>query len=104
VRAVLQALPRARKVPTHTIMLACPYALFERIRLAVTAHQGEMLDEDFGVDVTLTARFAVEDLPAFQSVLREMSNGRIEAEVVETNEATILPLTPSDESWQAGEE
>src|SRR5512133_228620 len=55
VKAVLAVLPRAEKIPTHTVMLACEYALFERVRLLVQEHHGEVLDEAFGSDVTITA-------------------------------------------------
>jgi putative IMPACT (imprinted ancient) family translation regulator len=53
-----------------------------------------ILEEDFAADVTLTARFAVEDFPAFQQALRQASNARLEAEIVETGE-TILPIEPA---------
>ena len=96
VREVLAALPRADKVPTHTVMMALPYSHFERVRLTVAAHHGQILDEDFGADVTVSARFAVEHLPAFQAALREMSAGTLEAEIVESDEATIMPIGALD--------
>jgi uncharacterized YigZ family protein len=92
VREVLEITPRAAKVATHSVMVALPYPLFEQARRLVEAHHGQILDEDFGADVMLTARFAVEHLPAFQDALRELSNGTLEAEIVETNQATIMPL------------
>ncbi len=92
VRAVLDDLPRAEKVPTHTLLVAAPYPFFERVRLAVTTHQGAVLDEEFGADVTITARFAVEDVPGFQAALQEMSNGTLEAVIVATDKATIMPI------------
>lgn len=92
VKAVLAVLPRAEKVPTHTVMLAVEYGLFERARLLVEAHHGQMLDQDFGADVTLTARFAEWHLPAFQDALREMTRGAVQAEIVESNPETIFPL------------
>jgi putative IMPACT (imprinted ancient) family translation regulator len=92
VREVLSVLPRAVKVPTHTVAIVMPYSLYERIRRLVTAYRGEILDEDFGAEVTVTARFSVEYLPGFQGALQEMSGGRIEAEVIETDEATIMPI------------
>ena len=58
VKAVLDVLPRAEKVPTATVMLAFEYSFFERIRLLAAEHRGLILDEDFGADVTLTIRFA----------------------------------------------
>ena len=93
VRAVLEDLPRAEKVRTHTVMVLLPYPFFERVRLAVQAHQGEILDEEFAAEVTVTARFAVEHFPAFQAALQEMSNNTLEAVIVETDEATIMPAT-----------
>jgi uncharacterized YigZ family protein len=97
VREVLQVLPRAEKVPTHTVLVATPYSFFERIRLAVEAHHGQILDEAFAADVTVTARFPVERLPPFQAALQELSSGAIEAEIVATDEATIMPIDTLDE-------
>ena len=45
-----------------------------------------------GADVILSARFMVEDVPPFQDALSELSNGTLQAEVVETNQATIMPI------------
>lgn len=92
VRAVLDALPRAQKVATHTALIVTPYPLFERVRLAVEAHRGQILDEAFAADVSVTARLPVELFPTFQAALQEMSHGSVEAVVAETNEDTILPL------------
>jgi hypothetical protein len=54
------------------------------------------LDQDFGADVTLTARFDVEEFPAFQNALQQLTNGQIQAEIIETNEATIMPIEELD--------
>ncbi len=67
VRAVLDVLPLAEKVATHVVMLATPYPLFEQVRLVVQAHHGQILDEDFTDEVTVTARFAVEHYAPFQA-------------------------------------
>jgi putative IMPACT (imprinted ancient) family translation regulator len=92
VREVLAVLPHAERVPTHTAMMAVPYALFEPVRLAVAAHQGQILEEDFAADVTVTARFAIEDWPDFQAALQELSSGQIEALIVETGDAIIKKI------------
>jgi len=92
VRAVLDVLPRAAKVPTHTVVVVTGYSLFERMRLLIAAHHGEVQDEAFAAEVTVTARFAVAHLAGFQAALQEMSSGTIEAQVIETNEATIMPI------------
>lgn len=90
-QAALAATPRAERVPTDTLLLALPYALFDQARLLIDAHHGHLLDQDFAADITLTLRFATEHTPAFQAALRELTNGALQAELIETDE-TILPL------------
>ena len=93
VRMVVEAVPRAQKVLTHTLMLAFPYTYLERVRLLVSAQEGKVLDEEFTADVTLTARLRVEKLPAFQAALSELTNGKVQAEVIETKDI-LMPLSP----------
>lgn len=92
VKEVLAVLPRAEKVPTYTVMLACEYSYYERIRLLVLEHHGHLLDAEFAADVTLTARFATWHFDPFQSRLRELTRGALQAEIIEENPETILPL------------
>ena len=91
-RDVLVALPRAVKIPTYTVMLAVAYSLFERVRLLVSKHGGKILDEDFGADVTVTAQFAMDALEPFQNELSELAHGKIQAEIIEENPDTIMPV------------
>lgn len=91
-KAVIQSLPRAEKVSTHTAMLALPYNLLEQVRLMVGEWNGRILDEDFAADITMTIQFTVAKFPGFQEALRELSHGTLTAEIVETNENTIMRL------------
>ncbi len=91
-KAVLEVLPRAEKVPTHTVMLALPYNLLERVRLLVGEWNGRILEEQFTVDITMTMQFTVAKFGGFQDALRELSHGSLAAEVIETQEDTIMPL------------
>ena len=91
-RAVLEAAPRAERVPTHSVRVTAPYALFEQLRLLLAAHGAQTVEETFAAEVTVTAIFAQERLHAFQEALRELSNGTLEAEVMESRDDTILPL------------
>ena len=97
-RSVLQALPRAQKIPTHTVMLSLPYNLYELVIKLVKTHHGQVIDEEFAAQVTVTARLSFDDLPEFQSDLQELSRGQIQAEIIATNPETIMPLAdyPSD--------
>lgn len=96
VRMVVEAAPRARKQLAHTVMLSIPYRLLERIRLLIKSNHGEMLDEDFGADVTLSARFPVDTLDGFQTALSELTNGTLQALIMETGEI-LLPVDEQDE-------
>ena len=88
-RQVLAITPRAFKIAVHTVMLGLPYSLFEQARLLVAAQGGTLLDQNFAAEVTLTARFPVEKLAAFQAALSELSNGALQAEIMETSEELV---------------
>lgn len=96
-KAVLEILPRAEKVPTYIVMIAIEYSLFERVRLLLKKWHALTLDEDFGADVTITARFIEEALPGFQAELSELTRGQVQAEVIEYEEETIMPLGAFEE-------
>jgi uncharacterized YigZ family protein len=91
-KAVLAVLPLAEKVPTHTVMLAVPYHLYEQVKLLVGHSNGRVLDETFAADITMTIQFTTTNLPQFQNSLRELSHGTLQAEIIETNEETIMPI------------
>jgi uncharacterized YigZ family protein len=86
---VVNAVGRGQRVPVHVAMLAIPYNLLERLRLVVTRSRGEILSEDFGADVTLTIQLPVDSFDAFQNDLRELSAGKLRAEVIETKEMVV---------------
>ena len=83
---VVNAVGRGQRVPVHVVMLAIPYNLLERVRLLAARHHGEILGEDFAGDITLTVQIPVSDFEAFQLGLRELSAGKLQAEVIETKE------------------
>lgn len=88
-QSVVNAVGRGRRVPVHVALLAIPYNLLERVRLMATRHNGEVCGEDFAGDVTMTLQFPVESFDGFQNALRELSAGKLMAEVIETKEAII---------------
>ncbi len=88
----VNAAGRGRRVPIHVVMLAIPYNLLERIRLLTAHHHGNILGEDFAGDITVTLQLPVDEFNAFQSGLRELSAGKLQAEIIETKEE-IVPIT-----------
>ena len=92
VRDVLSAMKRAEKVSTHRVSVSVPYSLFEQTRLLVTSRGGLVIDEKFAADATIEAQFRADDFPPFEEAFRELTHGRLRASVLETNEATIMPV------------
>jgi uncharacterized YigZ family protein len=88
-QSVVNAVGRGQRVPVHLVLLAIPYNLLERIRLLAAHHHSEILGEDFAGDVTLTIEIPVSGLEAFQLGLRELSAGKLQAEVIETKETIV---------------
>ena len=88
---VVHAVERGRRVPVHVGMVALPYNLVERLRLLVARQNGEILDEEFAGDVTMTLQFPVGSFEGFQNELQELSAGKLRMEVIESKE-TIVPL------------
>ncbi len=86
---VVQAVPRAQRIPVHLVMLALPYPLLERVRLLAGKHHGEITDETFAADVTMTLRFPVDEFTSFQNALLELSAGSLQGEVIETTEMLV---------------
>jgi uncharacterized YigZ family protein len=93
VKSVLEGLPLAEKVPTQTVMLVLPYPLFERVRMLIAEHAGQILDENFAEDITLTLQFTIKSLPGFQDALREVSKGSLQVNVIGSNPAAIFPVS-----------
>lgn len=92
VREVLKLVRWAVKVPTTTIGVQLPYALFEQVQRLAAAHAGEQLESQFLADVTLVMRFRDEQLDAFLKQLSNLSAGQIQPLVLERNPETIFPL------------
>ena len=86
---VVGAVGRGRRIPVHVAMAAIPYNLLERVRLVVRRNHGEVLGEDFAADITMTLQFPVESYDNFQNDLRELSSGKLSAEIIESTENIV---------------
>ena len=65
------------KVERKLVGLELPYSLFKPITRLIAAHNGAIDEQVFEADVLLTVRFALPDLQAFATALRELSAGRV---------------------------
>jgi putative IMPACT (imprinted ancient) family translation regulator len=78
-----------QRIPVHVAMLAIPYNLLERLRLLVRRTHGEVVEEDFAAEITMTLQFPVESFDLFQNELRELTAGKLKAEVIESSEKIV---------------
>ncbi len=86
---VITAVERGQRLSVHVAMAAIPYNLLERVRLLVSKNQGKILGEDYAGDITVTLQFPAENFDVFQKDMREISAGKIQAEVIETKEEIV---------------
>lgn len=91
-KEVVKTLPQARKVTTHSVLIVLPYSLYEQIRIMIANFQGITLDEVFGAEVTISARFPVNTYKSFQIELSNLSRGNIQANIIEANQISIMPF------------
>jgi uncharacterized YigZ family protein len=91
-RLVLETMPLAKKVATTTLMFVVPYALFEQSKLMVHNHDGSIIDQIFGADVTLTVRVINQHLDSFKARMINLTHGGVVFITIEERENTILPL------------
>ena len=90
---VLAKIKRAIKIPTHTLLIEIPYNLLEQVRRLMPVHQGIIESEDFTETVMLTCTFPVSEYDGFAAALLELSSGKIEPIIAETNPDAIFPIS-----------
>ena len=90
----VNAVRRGQRVDVHVAMVVIPYNLLERVRLLAARQHGEILGEDFEGDITMTLQFPVHTFDIFQNELRELSAGKIRAEVIESTQKVVALTEP----------
>ena len=88
---VVNQVNRGRRVPVHVGEMKIPYNLLERLRLIITKHHGSIVTEEYAEDIKIKLQVRQEAFEAFQSELRELSAGKIQAQILESKEE-IIPV------------
>jgi putative IMPACT (imprinted ancient) family translation regulator len=73
----------------HVAEITIPYNLLERLRLLVIKHHGQIVSEEYAEDVRIRLQGRQEAFESFQSELRELSAGKIQAKVIESKEEIV---------------
>ncbi|MBL8050724.1 MAG: DUF1949 domain-containing protein, partial [Anaerolineales bacterium] len=66
-----------------------PYNLLERLRLLVIKYSGQIISEEYAEDVRLRLQVRQEAFEVFQSELRELSAGKVQANSIELKEEIV---------------
>jgi uncharacterized YigZ family protein len=93
IRQTLTHMPRAEKIATQTLGLTIPYNGYERVKLFIEEYEGNLLEEDFGADVSLIIQFRSEDTQTFSDTIKNFFRGQIETVLLEENENSIFPIS-----------
>jgi len=72
----LAELDITEKVERQSVEVKVAYSDYEQIKRLVEAHQGQIEAEEFTTDVTMQLTFIIDDLPAFESALADVTNGQ----------------------------
>lgn len=86
---VVNQVKRGRRVPVYVGEMNIPYNLLERLRLMITKHHGQIVTEEYAEDIRIRLQVRQEAFEAFQSDLRELSAGKIQAKIIESKEEII---------------
>ena len=86
---VVNEVKRGRRVPVHVAEITIPYNLLERLRLLVIKHHGQIITEEYAEDVKIKVQVRQEAFESFQSELRELSAGKVQAQVIESKEEIV---------------
>ncbi len=92
VREILKVLPLAAKVATTTLMFVIPYSIYDLVQRLIRQVAGVIVEEDFGVDVTITLRLTDKSLETFKSRIVSLTKGAVTFVVVAHDDNTIMPL------------
>ena len=57
--------------------IPCPYPLFERVKLEVEAHEGQIAATEYGAQVDMTVRIPMGRADAFAVRLTDLSSGKL---------------------------
>ncbi|MFI3313458.1 MAG: YigZ family protein [Eubacteriales bacterium] len=78
----LDAAGLSMKQVWSNVAIPCPYNLFERLKLLVEEFEGQVLDIEYGADVTLHTILAQGKTDDFLAKLVDTSNGTVEGIVL----------------------
>ena len=91
-RDLLAIIPKAEKISTITTQIRIEYPLFGQVEHLVENHSGDILQQDFKLDISLELKFKAAKFKQFQTELLTLTNGKVTAQPLNKNPNDIIPL------------
>lgn len=91
-REILDLMPKAQKIATLSAKIVSPYPLYDQINHLLDHTNCKVLNQDFGVQVDITVQFPTTEFSEFQTLLKNLTHGSVEAEIIGEDENTIMPI------------
>jgi len=90
-RSVLDILPRAIKIPSHTIQLILPYNYFDKIQKIIEIYKGKIINQEFTTDVTITFVLDVNNYDNLASEIQVITRDNYVIKIKDTKNE-IIPV------------
>lgn len=91
-RLIIDAVPKAIKQRAHYGKLECSYNLYDQIRKAIQAIQGELHEQNFTEKVELYFSAPPKEFDLLTSTIVELSSGKVNPTLIKKNQIQIKPL------------
>ena len=76
-RSALESLKTERKIERKTVGIEMPYSFYQPIRRLIEEHEGMVDEEDFAADVTILAKFPLDQVETFAHAVIELTAGNV---------------------------
>lgn len=93
-RDAVNLVPKAAKVASHRLGLACHYSLYEQMIRLINAHKGFKLNEEFTDQVAIEFSLPSSSLAEFQKSALELTNGKADIQILQKDQIALRPLKP----------
>lgn len=90
VKLAVESLPTIERVPKAELLAVVDYSSVTPVQRMLPNYEAEVLDEEYGVDVTYHVKLPLEQVQLLTDALIDLTNGKAEVEIIAQDEE--LPL------------
>jgi len=88
---VLEAVPRAMKIPAHKVLITINYKDYEMVKKNILLLNGTILEQSFLSKITITALLPVEKNTELNTSIQNITNDFARIETIETKLNMLIP-------------